>query len=139
MGVIMKVEIPREQLIYAKVLRYGTIISLVTISVAYIVYIAEISPRYIEFGKLMENWGKKTHEFVKETNYPTGWSWLGLLWYGEFINLLLLAILAFLPLICYLAIIPIFVAKRDVIYLLIAIAEVIVLLLAASGVIAVGH
>jgi len=40
---------------------------------------------------------------------------------------------------CYLAVLPLLVKRRDTIYAVLALLEVIVLLVAASGIIAVGH
>ncbi|MCC6027203.1 MAG: hypothetical protein LM574_01245 [Archaeoglobus sp.] len=135
----MKVEVPKEQLVYAGILWYGSIISIVAITAAYIVYITGILPHYIEFDKIVELWGKKSHKFVEETNTPIGWEWLRLVMYGDFLNLLLLTFLSFLTIVCYLAIIPLLVAKKDFIYFVIALVEVLVLLLAASGLIVAGH
>jgi hypothetical protein len=135
----MKVEVPKEQLVYARILWYGGIISIVAITAAYIVYITGILPHYIEFDKIVELWGKKSHKFVEETNTPIGWEWLKLVMYGDFLNLLLLTFLSFLTIVCYLAIIPLLVAKKDFIYFVIALVEVLVLLLAASGLIVAGH
>uniref|UniRef100_A0A7J2TJM3 DUF1634 domain-containing protein n=1 Tax=Archaeoglobus fulgidus TaxID=2234 RepID=A0A7J2TJM3_ARCFL len=135
----MKIEIPKEQLLYAKILWYGTIISIVAISVAYIVYVAGILPHYVEFDRIIELWGEKSHKFVEETNTPIGWGWIGLIGYGDFINLLLLAFLSFLTIICYIAITPVFLARKDIVYLLIALVEIVVLVLSASGLIVVHH
>jgi hypothetical protein len=135
----MKVEVPKEQLVYARILGYGTKISILVIAAAYIAYITGILPHYIEFDKIVELWGKKSHKFVEETNTPLGWEWIGLVMYGDFLNLLLLTFLSFLTIICYLAIIPVLVAKKDFIYFVIALLEVVVLLLAASGLIVAGH
>jgi hypothetical protein len=91
----MKVEVPKEQLVYARILWYGGIISIVAITAAYIVYITGILPHYIEFDKIVELWGKKSHKFVEETNTPIGWEWLKLVMYGDFLNLLLLTVSKF--------------------------------------------
>lgn len=77
--------------------------------------------------------------YIELTNTPIGWEWLRLVMYGDFLNLLLLTFLSFLTIVCYLAIIPLLVAKKDFIYFVIALVEVLVLLLAASGLIVAGH
>jgi len=135
----MKVEVPKEQVVYANILWLGSIISIMAITVAYVLYVTGILSQYVEFDKIVELWGKKSHEFVEETNIPTGWDWIGLLGYGDFLNLLLLAILSFLTVVCYLAILPFLLAKKDLIYFVIALIEVVILILAASGLIVVGH
>lgn len=135
----MKVEVPKEQIVYGKILYYGSLISLVALAVLFVVYVSGIVPNYVDFEKILELWGKSHHVFVEETNIPTGWGWIGLIGYSDYLNLLFLAILAFLTIVCYIAIIPVLLAKRDWIYVAIALIEVIVLLLAASGLITTGH
>jgi hypothetical protein len=58
---------------------------------------------------------------------------------GDFLNFVGIAILAGVTIICYLAIVPTLLRKKDTAYLLMAIAEVLILSLAASGILAVGH
>ena len=62
-----------------------------------------------------------------------------MLGYGDFVNFIGIVILAGVTVPCYLAIIPMFVKKKDMIYALLALLEVIVLTAAASGIIVVGH
>jgi hypothetical protein len=52
---------------------------------------------------------------------------------GDFLNFIPIAFLAAITVICYIRIIPIFLAKKDMVYSLLAITEVVVLTLAASG------
>ena len=73
------------------------------------------------------------------TNIKPGWSWLGMLGYGDFINFVGVAILAGVTIICYLAIIPIFLKTNDKVYAFLALLEVVILCLAASSILAVGH
>ncbi|MEM2402843.1 MAG: hypothetical protein QW329_03565 [Archaeoglobaceae archaeon] len=135
----MKVEVPREQVVYGNILYYGSIISIITIGILFAAYVSGIMPHYVEFEKILELWGKSHHVFVEETKVPRGWGWIELIGYSDYLNLLLLAILAFLTIICYIAILPVFITKRDWIYTTIALIEIIVLLLAASGFITTGH
>ena len=136
---MQKVEVPEEQKIYAGILYYGSIIGIILLTVTFILYITGIAPPYIPYEKLTELWTKSTHHLIEETNIPTGWAWISLVHYGEFLNLLVLAVLALLTIGCYLAIIPVFVRKKDWIYTILAVIEIFVLLLAASGILQVGH
>ncbi|MEM1578625.1 MAG: hypothetical protein QXN34_05290 [Archaeoglobaceae archaeon] len=135
----MKIEVPKEQIVYGKILNYGGIVSIIAISVVFMIYITGIAPHYVDFEKLMELWGEKHHKFVEETKIPTGWEWLRLINYVDFLNLFLVALLAFLTIICYIAILPVFISKKDWIYATIALIEILVLILAASGLISTGH
>lgn len=58
---------------------------------------------------------------------------------GDYMNLLGIALLAGLSIICYLAILPILLKKKDFTYAVIAIIEVVVLALAASGILKAGE
>jgi hypothetical protein len=58
---------------------------------------------------------------------------------GDFLNFVGIAILAGVTIICYLAIVPTLLRKKDRAYLTMAIVEVLVLALAASGILSVGH
>ena len=64
----------------------------------------------------------------------TGWAWVGMLGYGDFINFIGIAFLAGVSIICYIAIIPTLLKSGDRIYAIIAILEVIVLTAAAAGI-----
>ncbi|MFN3383699.1 MAG: hypothetical protein ACK401_02240 [Archaeoglobaceae archaeon] len=135
----MKIEVPKEQVVYGKILYYGSIISIVAITAAFIAYVSGIMPHYVDFEKMAELWGKSHHVFVEEAKVPIGWGWVELINYADYLNLLLLAILAFLTIICYIAILPVFATKKDWIYATITLIEIIVLLFAASGFITTGH
>lgn len=69
----------------------------------------------------------------------TGWRWVKFLGYGDFVNFVGVAILAGATILCYIAIIPLLLRRKDFIYAALALLEVVVLVVAASGVIAVGH
>jgi hypothetical protein len=58
---------------------------------------------------------------------------------GDFLNFVGIAILGGITIICYLAIVPSLLRKRDFAYLAMALVEVLVLSLAASGLLVVGH
>ncbi len=135
----MKIEVPKEQIIYGKILSYGSKISILAMAIVFAVYISGVLPHYVDFEKVVELWGKNHHTFVEETGVPKGWEWVGLIGYADYLNLLLLAILAFLTIVCYIAILPVFAVKKDWVYLTITLIEIVVLLLAASGLITTGH
>jgi hypothetical protein len=77
-------------------------------------------------------------EIAEQGHKMAGWSWLHRLGKGDYLNFIGVAILAGLTILCYLAIIPTFIRKKDTAYLVIAIVEVVVLALAASGLMKTG-
>jgi hypothetical protein len=58
---------------------------------------------------------------------------------GDFFNFVGITILSGITIICYLAIVPMLLRKKDVAYVTIALIEALVLALAASGILSVGH
>ena len=73
-------------------------------------------------------------EINEQGHKMAGWSWLKNVRKGDYMNFVGIAILAGLTIVCYAAIIPALLRKKDTAYLAIAIAEVLVLTLAASGI-----
>jgi len=132
-------KVPHEQIVYANILYYGSIIGMILLTITFAIYVSGLVAPFIEYEKIVELWKHDTHYLIKETKIPTGWGWLSMIGYSDFLNLLTLAFLAILTIVCYIAIIPIFLSKKDFIYTLLAIAEIIILLLAASGILQVGH
>jgi hypothetical protein len=73
-------------------------------------------------------------EIYEQGHKMAGWSWLKNIGKGDYMNFVGIAILAGLSIVCYLAIIPTLMKKKDTAYLVIAVVEVLVLTLAASGI-----
>lgn len=133
-----KLKATEEQLVYAKILNFGMKVGLLAIIITFIVYATGILPPYIPVGDLPKYWGLSVYEYLETTGVHSGWSWLGMLGKGDFLNFLSIAFLAGITVICYIAIIPIFFRKKDRVYVFLAILEVLVLALAASGILKTG-
>ena len=123
-----------EQILYANILNKGMLIGLGVLLVTFSLYVFGIMDPYIPFDKLTISWRQPVSDYLHELNIPTGWAWLGMLGYGDFINFIGIAFLAGVSIICYLAIIPTLLKSGDKIYAVIAILEVIVLTAAATGI-----
>jgi hypothetical protein len=123
-----------EQILYANILNKGMLIGLGVLLVTFALYVFGIMDPYIPFDKLTISWSQPVSDYLHELNIPTGWAWLGMLGYGDFINFIGIAFLAGVSIICYLAIIPTLLKSGDKIYAVIAILEVIVLTAAATGI-----
>jgi hypothetical protein len=67
-----------------------------------------------------------------------GWAWFGNLQFGDMLNFLPIAFLSLLTIVCYTAIIPGLIRKKDTAYVVIAVLEIIVLAVAASGILGTG-
>ena len=136
-----------EQILYARVLEIGMYIGLVILFITFSVYVSGIMTPAVPLDQVSSYWHLGVHDYLVAVNQnhlqldhpPTGWAWVTMLGKGDFLNFIGIAILGGITIICYLAIIPTLLRKRDNAYLAMALAEVMVLTLAASGILAVGH
>ena len=122
-----------EQLAYASILDKGMKIGMLMLFITFIIYVTGILSPYIPVNDLPKYWKLSVHNYLAVTGIKPGWSWLGMLGKGDFLNFVGIAFLAGVTAVCYLRIIPILFRKKDIAFGVIAILEVLVLVLAASG------
>jgi hypothetical protein len=127
-----------EQIAYAKLLDLGMKAGLLMLVVTFFIYVAGILSPHVPVNDLPRYWGMPVKEYLKSTGIHTGWSWVGMLMKGDFLNFVGIAFLAGVTILCYVRIIPILFRKKDTVYGVIAIVEVLVLVLAASGILKSG-
>ena len=127
-----------EQIKYANLLLYGSWFGILILAVTFMLYVTGIMPSYIDPSQMQNYWGMRASDYLEVTKAPSGWGWLGMLRYGDFITLLGIAFLGTLTIIGYLILLPSYLAKKDKIYSIIVVVEVLVLVLAASGVLKAG-
>lgn len=128
-----------EQILYASILEKGMYLGLLILLVTFAVYALGIMKPYIPLDQISQYWSMNVHEYLEHAHIKTGWSWVGMINYGDFINFVGVAVLAGVTAICYLAIVPILLKNDDKVYAVLAFLEVVVLALAASGLLKVGH
>jgi hypothetical protein len=128
-----------EQILYASILEKGMYLGLVILLVTFAVYALGIMKPYIPLDQVSQYWSMNVHEYLEHAHIKTGWSWVGMINYGDFINFVGVAVLAGVTAICYLAIVPILLKNDDKVYAVLAFLEAVVLALAASGLLKVGH
>jgi len=133
-----KLKATEEQMAYAKLLDIGMKIGLLSITVTFIIYVSGILTPHIPIPDLSKYWSMSVKQYLKATGIHTGWSWLGMLGKGDFLNFLGIAFLAALTIFCFLRMIPILFRKGNTVYGIIAIIEVLILVLAASGILKAG-
>ncbi|WP_051688057.1 hypothetical protein [Desulfofalx alkaliphila] len=133
--------VPEEQIAYAKMIKYGSLIGIAMLSVTFLAYIFGVVPGNIQPHEVAHYWHLSSEQFISATGTPSGWAWLGMLEYGNFLSILGIAWLASLTIIGYLAfLVPAYFKKKDTAFLTIAVVEVAVLVVAASGILgSVGH
>ena len=140
-------ETQSEQLLYARVLEVGMYLGLAILFVTFGLYASGILAPAVPLDQISNYWNQGVNEYLEAVNRdhlhlehpPTGWAWVGMVGKGDFLNFVGIAILGGITIICYLAILPTLLRKRDFAYLGMAILEVLVLSLAASGLLVVGH
>ncbi len=130
--------VSEEQLAYAQLLDGGMKLGLLGLVVTFLVYVSGALPARIPVQDLPRYWSMPVKEYLAATGVHAGWGWVGLVGHGDFLNFVGIAFLAAVSLVCYLAIVPIFVRKKDFVYAALSVVEVAILALAASGVLNVG-
>ena len=140
-------ETQNEQLLYARVLEIGMYIGLVILFITFGLYASGILAPAVPLDQISNYWNQGVNEYLEAVNRdhlhlahpPTGWAWVNMVGKGDFLNFVGIAILGGITIICYLAIVPSLLRKKDFAYLTMALLEVLVLSLAASGHLVVGH
>lgn len=128
-----------EQLRYARVLGWGTRIGLALLVASFLAYVFAWLPPLVAHEQLPQLWNKPVGEYLAVTGIPTGWGWLSLVGQGDIANLVGICVLAGVSVPCLAAVIPVYAARRDRVFLAICLLEIGVLLLAASGILTAGH
>lgn len=123
-----------EQLLYANILNKGMLLGLLILLITFSLYVFGIVSPYVPLDKLSNYWNMPVNDYLHALDIPTGWGWLTMLGYSDFLNFIGIAFLAGVSIICYIAIIPSLIKSGDKIYAVIAILEVIVLTAAATGI-----
>ncbi len=127
----------KEQLTYANILQLGAWTGIFLLFASYAIYVLGVMDPHIPLETIPTLWTKGVHAYT-EAGAPVGWTWLGLLGTGDYLNFIGLALLALLTIVCYLILIPGFIRHKDWTYAFICIAEVVVLAVAASGILGSG-
>jgi len=129
-----KHQVTEEQLVYARLLDKGMKMGLLLIVITFALYVSGVLAPYTPISELSHYWGMPVHDYLKEAGISAGWSWLGMLGKGDFVNFIGIAFLAGVTVVCYIAILPVFLKKKDKTYFVLALVEVAVLIFAASGI-----
>ena len=129
----------QEQITYASILGNGRKVGLAGIVIAFIVYVSGLLGPKVPLENLSQFWTLSSDKYLAAAGIGRGWAWLGMYNYGDMLNYFGIAVLGLISVICYIALIPQLLRKKDFTYVGIAILEVLVLALAASGIIHVGE
>ena len=128
-----------EQLAYADLLDIGVRIGRYLLAGTFILYVFGFAPAKIPLSELPAYWSMAADQYSNLVGVGTGWGWLALIGYGDYMNFLGIAFLSGLTIACYLRVLPFSLHRKDFVFGTILVLEVIVLSFAASGLLAAGH
>ena len=128
-----------EQRLYARILDKGMKIGLAILVVTFSLYMFGIMEPHVPVNDLPSYWSMSVHDYLQATGLGTGWSWVANIGKSDLLNFVGIAFLAGVTIICYFAIVPSLMRKKDTPYVVLALVEVAVLVLAASGILKAGH
>jgi hypothetical protein len=123
----------RVQEIYARWLDAGTKAGFAVSLAGMLAYLSGAIAPFVPMAELAARWGLAVGRFLELSGAPTGWGWIHLLGYGDYLNFVGITMIASMTTLCYVRVLPVLIAHRDRLYALIAAAQIAVLLAAASG------
>lgn len=127
-----------EQLLYAKVLEKGMFIGLLLLIVTYVIYLTGILKPYVPVREVSNYWSMSVTEYLHKAQIPSGWGWLKMVGYSDFLNFIPIALLAGITILCFLCIVPVLRRENDTLYAVLALLEAGILGIAASGILGAG-
>lgn len=127
-----------EQLIYANILEKGMLFGLLLLVVVFVAYVLGVIKPFIPLMEVSKYWTMNVHDYLHTTHIKSGWAWVFMIGYGDFLNFIPIAILAGVTILCFLSIVPVLLRNNDKLYAGLALLEVLILAVAASGILGAG-
>ena len=136
-----------ENILYANVLEKGMYFGLILMFITFFLYVFGLLEPVIPLDRIDSYWSQPVNDYLIQVKkdflgweeLPTGWSWVKLVGYGDFLNFIPVALLSGVTIICYVVIVPGMFLRNDYWMATIAITEILILCLAASGILTIGH
>ena len=132
----------REEVIqerYARWLDVSTRLAFAASLLAFLVYASGLLPAFVPLQALPALWGLPVDRYLEKTGAPSGWGWLHLVGFSDYLSLACMALVGMVTLLCYLAILPLLLRLGERLQAALVGAQVLVLLVAASGFLAGGR
>ena len=127
------------ELIYARWLGWCTRTALAVLSAAFAAYALGLLEPLVALERLPQVWALPLERFLAATGAPTHWDWLGVALNGDYANLLGIAMLGMVSVVCYLRLLAPLVRTQERALAVIAASQIAVLVAAASGLLSGGH
>jgi asparagine N-glycosylation enzyme membrane subunit Stt3 len=128
-----------EQLAYADVLEIGLTIGRYFLLGTFILYVFGVTAPKVPLSDLPSHWSLPSDQYSRVIGVGSGWDWLNVAHYGDYMNFIGIAFFSSVTIFCYLRLLPISLRSKDYLFMAIILLEMLVLLLAASGLLAFGH
>ena len=125
--------------IYAQTLDFIGKTGLILLSISFFIYAFEILDPHIPINKILSIWSLNASEFMRQSNYHGGWSWIQLIHKSDYMNYLPVALLASAVLIANIRLFPILLREKDKKLAIICLIQILVIIFSASGIIHSGH
>lgn len=107
--------------------------------VAFAAYVLGFVPARVPPERLAEVWSLPVAQYLQATGGAQGWGWVGEIGRGDMAALAGIGLLAGGSVVALLALVPLYLKRRDRVFAALCAAEAAVILLAASGWITGGH
>jgi hypothetical protein len=127
-----------EHRMYARWASWGTRVGLALLVCSFLAYVLALLEPLVPLERLPSVWALPVERYIALTGAPSGWGWLAHLGYADYLNLLGIALMASVTMLCYARLLVSFLRKRDRLQTALTAAQIAVLLAAASGLVG-GH
>ena len=127
------------ELIYARWMSWCTRGALTVLIVSFVAYATGLIEPLIALERLPQVWGLPLEAFLAATGAPAGWGWARATAKGDYANLVGIAMLGMVTVVCYLRLFLSLFRRGERALAVVAALEIAVLLAAASGLLAGTH
>jgi hypothetical protein len=124
---------------YARWASWGTRVGLALLLCSFLAYVAGLGEPLVALERLPALWLLPVERYIALTGAPAGWGWVTSLGYADYLNMLGIALLASVTMLCYLRLLVSFLRQRDRLQSALTALQIFVLLAAASGLLDRAH
>ena len=134
-----KVALPDDQRISAAVLGLAGWGALAVLLVTFVIYLFLAQGSHLAPAQAPKYWSMPLEQYRQQTGQEMGWGWIARLPGAEVLPNLGMGLLALVPMLGYLALLPDYILRRRLPLVAIVVLELGLMVLAASGIVSGGH
>jgi hypothetical protein len=128
-----------EQQLYAKIVYHMNHLGLFALVAGFALYLTGMLTPHVPLEDLPQYWSLPLEQYLEKTGALTGWQWISELGYRDVAPLIGVAVLASIPLVCYLVLFFQFLQRGAKPLVVITVIELFFMLLSASNLIQISH